>query len=88
MAAPSEQYFTLFGGADNTIYTQNKIKIGDNLKISGSASNDGNFTVVDIRDSGSETIGSAGNDIYYVLRGRSIVEETDTTRGTRYLYYE
>ena len=90
MAAPSEQYFTLFGGADNAIYTGNKIKIGDNLRISGSDSNDGNFTVIDIRDSGSETIGSAGNDIYYVLRGRGLVEEIDTdasvtinvTRGT------
>ena len=78
MAAPSQQYFTLFGGGDNAIYTGNKIKIGDNIKISGSDNNDGNFTVVDIRDSGSETIGSAGNDIYYVLRGRAIVDETDS----------
>ena len=64
---------TLIGGTDNgnsIIYTaddsatQNLIKIGDNIKISGTASNNGVFTVTDITTDGT-ALGSTG-DVYYV----------------------
>jgi len=51
MAVPSESYIKLKGGASSdasTIYTSALIKIGDNLKISGTVSNNGVFTVKDI----------------------------------------
>jgi len=53
MAVPTQQYMRLYGGADHTTYTGNKIKIGDNIKVSGSDSNDGVFTISDIVDIGS-----------------------------------
>ena len=56
MAAPTQQYMTIFGGANETTYTTPLINIGDNITISGTASNNGNFTVVDVIDSGAETI--------------------------------
>jgi len=80
MPTPNQQYMALIGGADNAIYTGNQIKIGDNLRVTGTASNDGNYTVLDILDSGSESVVSAGNDIYYVLKGRGITEETSGNR--------
>jgi len=82
MATPSESYMTLVGGTDNgnsTIYTaddsatQNLIKIGDNIKISGTASNNGVFTVTDITTDGSP-LGTTG-DVYYVLKGRGLTNE-------------
>ena len=80
MPTPTQSYMALIGGADNAIYTGNQIKIGDNLKVSGTTHNDGNYTVLDIINSGSESVGSAGNDIYYVLKGRGITTETDTNK--------
>ena len=82
MAVPKESYMTLIGGTDNgnsTIYTaddsatQNLIKVGDNIKISGTASNNGVFTVSDITTDGT-ALGSTG-DVYYVLKGRGITSE-------------
>ena len=76
---------TLIGGTDNgnsTIYTaddsatQNLIKVGDNIKISGTASNNGIFTVTDITTDGT-SLGSTG-DVYYVLKGRGIISESST----------
>jgi hypothetical protein len=76
---------TLTGGTDNgnsTIYTaddsatQNLIKVGDNIKISGTASNNGIFTVTDITTDGT-SLGSTG-DVYYVLKGRGITSESST----------
>ena len=64
MPTPTQSYMALIGGADNAIYTGNQIKIGDNLKVSGTTHNDGNYTVLDIINSGSESVGSAGNHIY------------------------
>ena len=89
MATPSESYMTLFGGTDNgnsTIYTaddsttQNLIKVGDNIKISGTASNNGIFTVTDITTDGT-SLGSTG-DVYYVLKGRGITSESSTGSTT------
>ena len=53
MALPTQQYMRLYGGADHTTYTGSKIKIGDLIKVSGSASNDGVFSILDIVDIGS-----------------------------------
>jgi len=79
MATPSESYMTLYGGtsaSNSTIYTDgsttpNLIKIGDNIRISGTASNNGVFSVTDITTSGS--------DVYYVLKGNPIIGETSNT---------
>jgi len=78
MATPSAHYMTLIGGMDDnnsTIFTdggggQNLIKVGDNIKISGTASNNGVFTVTAITNDGT--------DVYYVLKGRSVVDESST----------
>lgn len=78
MAAPTQQYMTIFGGANETTYTTPLINIGDNITISGTASNNGNFTVVDVIDSGAETITDAGNDVYYLLKGRALISEVDS----------
>ena len=74
---------TLIGGMDDgnsTIYTdgsntQNLIKVGDNIKISGTASNNGVFTVTAITNDGT--------DVYYVLKGRSVVTENSTVQQTQ-----
>ena len=70
MATPQESYMTLWGGTDNgnsIIYTaddtatQNLIQVGDNIKISGTAKNNGIFTVTDITTDGT-TLGDDGGD--------------------------
>ena len=72
MATPAHHYMLLKGGTDNgnsTIYTaddsatQNLIKIGDTLKISGTVNNNSVFTVTDITTDGT-ALGSTG-DVYY-----------------------
>ena len=87
MAVPSESYMLLHGGMDadqSTIYTgdnsgtQNLIKIGDTIKITGTVSNNGIFTVTDISDGGASL--NTDNDVYYVLKGNSIVNEDDTSK--------
>ena len=78
MGVPIESYMKLKGGTDDnnsTIYTdgqnaQNLIKVGDNIKISGTASNNGVFTITAITNDGT--------DVYYVLKGRSVVTENST----------
>ena len=76
MAIPKKQYMKLTDGDDGTasdiykdgVRVQNRIKIGDTLKISGTASNNGIFSV--------SSIVVEGTDVYYVLKGRTIVNET------------
>lgn len=83
MAVPQEGYMLLEGGTNNansTIYTsdnsntQNLIKIGDTIKITGTASNNGVFFVSDITTDGT-SLGSNG-DVYYVLKGNPITSES------------
>jgi len=84
MAIPQQQYMKLKGGENASttdIYTSNRIKVGDTLKISGTASNNGIFTVSSIIL--NET-GGSDDDVYYVLKGRAIVSESsDTSRDLR-----
>jgi len=67
MPLPSESYMTLVGGLNSgfsTIYTNSVIKIGDLIKLSGTASNNGVFTVTDIISTGStgEGVGTTFTD--------------------------
>ena len=87
MAAPSESHMLLHGGmraSQSILYTsdnsdtQNLIKIGDTIKITGTVSNNGIFTVTDISDGGASL--NTDNDVYYVLKGNSIVNEDDTSK--------
>jgi len=51
MPQPTKQHLQLVGGANSansTLYTGTLIKTGDTLKISGTGSNDGVFTVTDV----------------------------------------
>ena len=53
MPQPTKQHLQLVGGANavnSTIYTSSLISIGDALKITGTGSNDGIFTVTDVVD--------------------------------------
>ena len=53
MPQPTKQHLQLVGGANavnSTIYTSSLISIGDALKITGTGSNDGVFTVTDVVD--------------------------------------
>ena len=67
MAIPKKQYMKLTDGDDGTasdiykdgVRVQNRIKIGDTLKISGTASNNGIFSV--------SSIVVEGTDVYYVM---------------------
>jgi len=79
MAIPQQQYMKLKGGENASttdIYTSNRIKVGDTLKISGTASNNGIFTVSSIIL--NET-GGSDDDVYYVLKGRAIVSESSNS---------
>jgi len=73
----------LKGGTDNgnsTIYTaddsatQNLIKIGDIIKVTGTANNNGIYTVIDITTDGT-ALGSTG-DVYYSLKGSALTNES------------
>ena len=86
MATPSQNYMLLKGGtnsSNSTIYTsddsntQNAIKIGDTIKITGTANNNGVFTVTDITTDGT-ALGSNG-DVYYSLKGAAIANESSNT---------
>ena len=51
MPQPTKQHLQLVGGANSansTLYTSTLIKTGDTLKITGTGSNDGVFTVTDV----------------------------------------
>jgi len=63
---------TIYTDDDST--TQNKIKVGDTIKISGTASNNGVFTVTDITTDGT-SLGSNG-DVYYSLKGVQLTNES------------
>ena len=70
MAVPSKSYMKLTGGTssgNSTIHTSSLISIGDNIRISGTARNNGVFTITDITEDGS--------DVYYILKGTPIVSE-------------
>ena len=70
MAVPSRSYMKLTGGTssgNSTIHTSSLISIGDNIRISGTAKNNGVFTITDITEDGS--------DVYYILKGTPIVSE-------------
>ena len=92
MALPQSDYMLLEGGTDNgssTIYTsddtttQNLIKIGDTLKITGTASNNGIYTVSGIQTETGVSLGADG-DVYYILKGKSLTaESSDTNRDLR-----
>ena len=82
MPTPSQNYMTLKGGtnsSNSTIYTsddsntQNLIKVGDTIKITGTANNNGVFTVTDITTDGT-ALGSNG-DVYYSLKGTDLTNE-------------
>ena len=74
MAIPQESYMKLVagatgtGGQHSTIYDSSLIKVGDNIKISGTVKNNGVFSVTDI------VVDST--NVYYVLKGKAIVAET------------
>lgn len=73
MAIPSRSYIKLKGGTDasnSTIYTGSLIKIGDNIKVTGTANNNSIFHVADITTQGS--------DVYYVLEGTGIISESSS----------
>ena len=53
---------------NSTIYTSSLISIGSNIRVSGTAKNNGVFTVTDITTDGS--------DVYYILKGTPIVNES------------
>jgi len=82
MSTPSNNYMRLVGGTNNansTIYTsdnssvQNLIKVGDTIKVSGTASNNGVYTVTEITTDGT-ALGSNG-DVYYSLKGQILTDE-------------
>ena len=69
MSTPSNNYMRLVGGTNNansTIYTsdnssvQNLIKVGDTIKVSGTVSNNGVYTVTEITTDGT-ALGSNGD---------------------------
>ena len=67
MPVPSQNHMTLVGGlnsTNSTIYTNSLIKIGDTVKISGTASNNGIYAVTDVVSTGStgEGVGTTFTD--------------------------
>ena len=76
MAVPTLQHMKLIDGTDSgatTIYTSGLIKIGDTINIGNSANNDGIFSVHDISINGT--------DVYFLLRGRTVITETGDVAG-------
>ena len=82
MATPQSDYMRLVGGTNSArsiIYTsddsdtQNLIKIGDTVKITGTANNNGVYTVSGIQTDGT-ALGSDG-DVYYILKGKRLTAE-------------
>ena len=77
MSAPQQQYMKLVGGSsasNSTIHTSKFIKVGDTIKISGTASNNGIFTI--------SNVVSTGGDVYFVLKGNTVTSETSAGAGT------
>ncbi len=76
MAIPQSQYMKLKGGensSSSTIYTSSLINVGDTIKISGTASNNGVFTVSSIV---LNSTGGSDDDVYYVLKGKTLQDES------------
>ena len=75
MPVPSQSHITLVGGlnsTNSTIYTNSLIKIGDTIKVSGTASNNSVYTIIDV-----VTTGSTGEGV-----GTTFTDATcDTTDG-------
>jgi hypothetical protein len=74
VAVPTESYMKLTAGGDDThsdIYDSGRIKIGDTIKISGTANNNGVFFVSDV------TVDST--NVYFILKGNQIVSESSNT---------
>ncbi len=68
MPVPSQSHIKLVGGlssTNSTIYTNNLIKIGDTIKVSGTASNNNVYTVIDIVSTAStgEAVGTTFPDL-------------------------
>jgi hypothetical protein len=83
MATPQSDYMLLTNGtnsARSTIYTsddsntQNLIKVGDTIKITGTASNNGIYTVSGIQTETGVSLGADG-DVYYILKGKRLTAE-------------
>ena len=80
MPVPSQSHITLVGGlnsANSTIYTSNLIKIGDTIKVSGTASNNNVYTITDVvtTHSTGEGVGTTFTDD---TRGDDISSGADT----------
>ena len=82
MPVPSQSHITLVGGlnaVNSTIYTSSLIKIGDTIKVSGTASNNSVYSVTDVVTTGStgegvgttftDTAGSGSSGTSVVLDG-------------------
>ena len=76
MPVPSQSHITLVGGLNplnSTIYTDSLIKIGDTIKVSGTASNNNVYSVTDVITTGSTSEGV----------GTTFTDATcDTTNGS------
>ena len=73
MPQPTKQHLQLVGGANSansTLYTSTLIKTGDTLKITGTGSNDGVFTVTDVVNtlSSNDAAGTTFDDNTCFLR--------------------
>ena len=76
MPIPSQSHIKLVGGlnaVNSTIYTNSLIKIGDTIKVTGTASNNSVYTVTDV-----VTTGSTGEGVGTTF--------TDATHGSCLLY--
>jgi hypothetical protein len=74
VAVPTESYMKLVAGSDDThtdIYSSSRIKIGDIIRITGTASNNGVFFVSDI------TVDNT--NVYYILKGNRVLNEDSNT---------
>ena len=89
MPLPSESYMKLVGGlnsVNSTIYTNNLIKIGDTVKISGTSANNGVFTVTDVVSTGSTGEG-VGTDFTDDTRSGDITSGTTMIMDSACLLY-
>ena len=83
MSVPKQQYMKLIGGSsssNSTIHTSGLIKTGDTIKISGTANNNGIFTV--------SSVVSTGGDVYFVLKGNTITSETSAGAGVTSVFIQ
>jgi len=81
MPVPSQSHITLVGGlnaVNSTIYTNSLIKIGDTIKVSGTASNNSVYTITDVVTTGTtgEGVGTTFTD---ATHGSDITSGTTIT---------